>query len=88
MNKAIPIRCPRCDQQGQIRKALIKKTNEVVLLCDECDALWRLDMPLSAERFLQLAPYLESQGLFAYLAEYDFIEDHKGGSPEWRLDKA
>ena len=32
--------CPYCDQ-GEILKALIKSSGEVIYICDECDTMWR-----------------------------------------------
>lgn len=31
--------CPYC-QQGTIMKAIVNKTKEKIMICDECDTVW------------------------------------------------
>lgn len=35
----LEIICPMCDSQGYVLKAKVKKTGEILWICDECDAL-------------------------------------------------
>lgn len=53
--------CPRCEQ-GWIVKVRHKKTGEVVLVCDECEALWIETQPISKAEFTDFDTYFESQG--------------------------
>lgn len=40
--------CPHCIQ-GEIILAVIKKTNEIIKICDECDTLWEEYETISEE---------------------------------------
>jgi len=56
--------CPRCDGQGILHKVIIKKTGEKVWLCDECDALWPLETPISKTTlFHDFSTYVKRYGL-------------------------
>lgn len=38
--------CPYCNQ-GKIYKAIIKSTNEIIFICDECDTVWTSNEKIS-----------------------------------------
>lgn len=51
--------CPRCEQ-GEIKKAIIKKTKVQIYICDECDAIWFSQDKLGDSDFLDFGKYLQS----------------------------
>lgn len=39
--------CPYCNGQGDVLKARIRTTNEMIKICDECDTIWEEHEPVS-----------------------------------------
>ncbi len=68
--------CPRCDDQGNVIAVRIIATGENVFLCDECDALWRKDVPVSVDSFVDFSTYVDQFGL---KGRWDEIEAVKTG---------
>ena len=54
--------CPRCDQ-GEVVRARIIQTNEPVLLCEECDALWLEGETVSASSFIDFSSFMKDRHL-------------------------
>ncbi len=54
--------CPRCDQ-GEVMKARIEKTGEIVHICEECEALWPSDVDVDAAGFVDFKTYVTKFGL-------------------------
>lgn len=54
--------CPRCDGNGLIYKAEIKNLNQIVFVCDECDAIWLQKTNISSDNFLDFETFLEENG--------------------------
>ena len=67
------MKCPRCDQQGDVILVVIRKTGERVLLCDECDALWTEDMEVSKSNFQDFATYVNKYGLNGSWADLEVV---------------
>jgi transcription elongation factor Elf1 len=65
------MRCPRCDNQGTVVKAKIKKTNEIVRICDECDALWPLGVAVELKSFVDFSTFVKPLGLFGLWNEIE-----------------
>jgi ribosomal protein S27AE len=65
--------CPRCGQ-GLLLYATIVATDERIVVCDDCEALWKEDVFVASNKFVDMSTYLESQGL-------------KGGGNELRIDE-
>ncbi len=63
--------CPRCDQQGEVKLVIIKRTRERVYLCNECDALWKEDSGITKSNFTDFSTYAAQFGL---LGTWDEIE--------------
>ena len=63
--------CPRCQGNGIIYKARIIKTQEIIYLCDECDAVW--DSPLEFHKISLIFSddLLRSKGLQGLWDELD-----------------
>lgn len=60
MSDAVP--CPRCHGQGVVLTAKIVRTQELIRICDECDAVWPPDADLDVRRFVDFGTYMERQG--------------------------
>ena len=54
--------CPRCDEQGEIYKVKIKEIDNIIYICDECEACWENKENIKKETFQDLSTYLESKG--------------------------
>jgi hypothetical protein len=61
--------CPRCDEQGLIYKTKILNLGIELNICDECDACWPQNQPISLKGFKDLTIFLEEQNL-----TYDTVE--------------
>jgi hypothetical protein len=44
--------CPLCDGQGELIEVGIEDCHEPLLICDECDSLWKVGNPID-ERYAQ-----------------------------------
>lgn len=66
--------CPRCDGQGEVHFVVIKKTNEKVYLCDECDALWGETEEINKANFTDFGTYVEQFGLQGTWNEIEPVE--------------
>jgi hypothetical protein len=63
--------CPRCDR-GPIVTKVVVATDEVVRVCEECDALWPDTEEPAASGFVDLTDFLaerDRSGLWSELAE-------------------
>ena len=66
--------CPRCE--NNLIKAVVVKTNEPVLICDDCEGLWlESEKSLTGLNDLRLRAYLESNGLQPTWDSVRIIED-------------
>lgn len=66
--------CPRCNHQGHVRPLFIKRTREVVHVCDECDALWLKplrDEPRFEVDFIDFKTYLDSHNVNFESSEWE-----------------
>jgi hypothetical protein len=54
--------CPRCDQ-GEIVKAKITATGEIVHVCQECDALWLDGIKIKGDNFKDFSAFVKPKGL-------------------------
>lgn len=54
--------CPRCEQ-GVILQVRVMDLDEVVYLCDECNAMWHNKEHISAHTFKDYQTYVRSKGL-------------------------
>ncbi|UOO81480.1 hypothetical protein LVJ83_11120 [Uruburuella testudinis] len=83
MNKKIKI-CPAC-VQGYLYHAKPKYLDEEIILCDECDAVWRKDMKIYygeyEKDFYSYVPFMEAHGISGEsiwegeLFDYPYYED-------------
>jgi len=55
--------CPACHHQGWLYPSVIKATGEKVVVCDECEALWKDGEPIVLETSVGMSTYLKSLGL-------------------------
>ena len=55
--------CPRCDGQGNIYKAKVVDLGIIIKICDECEACWKKDEPITLENFNGLTTFLEEHNL-------------------------
>lgn len=63
--------CPYC-RQGEILSALVKKINEKIMICDECDTVWlgRVDKDIG----LNMHAFMASRGLPPLWSELEVEE--------------
>lgn len=66
--------CPRCDQ-GFVIKARIKANNEIIFLCEECDATWFKKDDVKAKGYLDYGTYMESIGLTELWEEIEVVDE-------------
>ena len=55
--------CPVCEGQGNIYKAKVIELGIIIKICDECEACWKEDQPITLENFKGLTTFLEENGL-------------------------
>ncbi|QWI73128.1 3'-5' exonuclease (plasmid) [Bacillus mycoides] len=71
--------CPRCDGNGLIYKAKITNLDQVVYICDECDATWMENHNMKKTNFIDLGTFLHQNACtykttkITYLG-YDWIK--------------
>jgi hypothetical protein len=70
--------CPRCDHQGTVVAVRINATGEVVWLCDECDALWPSNVPITQDNFVDFASYVKPLGLNGRWSEVTVLDEKNG----------
>ncbi|WCE32068.1 hypothetical protein [Vibrio sp. SCSIO 43137] len=51
--------CPRCEQ-GEVVKATIKKTQNTIYVCDECEATWFNKSEIDSKSFVDFGSYMKS----------------------------
>jgi uncharacterized protein (DUF983 family) len=54
--------CPRCGQ-GVLLVATIKMSDERVVVCDECEALWTSEKEPASANFQDMVTFLKSKGI-------------------------
>ena len=67
--------CPHCGQ-GPVHRAVVRKTGEVICLCEECDAVWTNPGETGLTAFLEargLTPSWEELDLLAVMDESDTL---------------
>jgi transcription elongation factor Elf1 len=67
--------CPRCDGQGSVLKAKIIKTNELIFICDECDATWFSLDAVSYQPWVDFGTYMERKNLSSAWNELKILGD-------------
>ena len=55
--------CPRCNQGWVIDLYIPARNMQLVRVCEECEALWLDNQPVSVTHFLDMQTYLQSLGL-------------------------
>lgn len=55
--------CPVCEGQGNIYRAKVIELGMMIKICDECEACWKDDQPVSIEHFKGLRTFLKENGL-------------------------
>lgn len=67
--------CPRCDGQGSVMEVRIKRTNETIFACDECEASWNARGAIGAEEWEDFGTRLKSMGLSPTWAEVEVLRE-------------
>lgn len=62
--------CPRCEQD-YVYQQRIRPLNQVVYLCEECDALWEIGMTLSKETYQDFQSYMQA---FGHRGDWSLVE--------------
>ncbi|WP_019139925.1 hypothetical protein [Noviherbaspirillum massiliense] len=71
------ITCSRCNYQGQIKKLRIKRLEQEVPVCEECDALWLTPLreePVYGVDFIDFKSFLEGQGVKYDASEWEPVD--------------
>lgn len=55
--------CPVCEGQGNIYRAQVVELGIIIKICDECEACWKDDQPITIEYFKGLRTFLKENGL-------------------------
>lgn len=84
----INVCCPICAGQGYVKKMLITALDERVLICDECEATWKIGSPILQSTYTVIDDFLEERGLRydterkyqGYYTENDVIEEIENAS--------
>lgn len=64
--------CPYCDQ-GEIVKAIIKKSNKMIYICDECDTVWTSREKISDTTGLSFYLYANAHNLKPLWTELELL---------------
>jgi hypothetical protein len=70
--------CPRCDEQGLIYKAKVVDLGIIIKICDECEACWKEDQPITLENFNGLTTFLKENNLTyrdAIIEDLEYLEE-------------
>ena len=62
------ILCPLCNGQGSIYEAKIAKSNQIIYICEECDAMW-LTSDIKLDKCINFDEFMRSLGLQALWEE-------------------
>ncbi|MBA8904120.1 ribosomal protein L37AE/L43A [Phyllobacterium sp. P30BS-XVII] len=73
MNADDTITCPRC-RQGLVIPVKVKRTGEVIYLCEECEAVWFSPDTIDYATFNYFNLYMERLGLPDSWAELERIQ--------------
>ena len=65
--------CPRCEQDYVVA-ATIKRTEQRIWVCPECEATWFAEAAIAAPGFIDLGTHLKAQGLTTLWTELDVSE--------------
>ena len=70
--------CPRCEQ-GDVIRGMIISTNEVIYVCQECEASWSNAEDVGKEPFFDFGTYMVGLGLNPLWTELelDFAEKNQ-----------
>ncbi len=71
--------CPRCNQ-GEVNRVIIIKTEEVVNICEECDALWPSGVNIGPSDFIDFATYVKPFGLRGLWSELKVLNNSEKSS--------
>jgi hypothetical protein len=55
--------CPVCEGQGNIYNAKVIDLDILIKICDECEACWKENQPVTLENFKGLTTFLEENDL-------------------------
>lgn len=53
--------CPYCEQ-GDIRKVMVKRSKEIIYICDECDTVWNSHESISNSTGIGFGLYADQRG--------------------------
>ncbi|EGK09935.1 hypothetical protein HMPREF9374_2738 [Desmospora sp. 8437] len=67
--------CPFCDGNGIIMKAKISRLDLDILICNECEAMWKLEDILKEDTFEQFTVWMRNQGMKGLWSELSDIKN-------------
>lgn len=67
--------CPYCDQ-GRIKEAIVKKTKELIYICEECDTVWASNEAVSDSTGIAFDLYAKGRGFAALWSELEILRDN------------
>lgn len=65
--------CPFCDGQGVINKVVIKGTEMILYICDECDTVWKY-IDITEGNCHNFESVMNSLGRKALWSEFSYVE--------------
>lgn len=66
--------CPYCNQ-GRIMKVFVKKTMEIIHICEECDTVWTANKIVSALSGISFDLYAKERELSPLWSELEILKD-------------
>jgi len=67
--------CPICGEYGDLVVARVKKTGKKVIVCTECDSLWKdIEVELLANNAMDVSQFLSESGLAPTWDELEILE--------------
>ena len=77
--------CPRCEQ-GDVIRGIIRSTNEMIYVCQECEASWSKAEDVGTETFFDFGTYMVGLGLNPLWTELelDFAEKTSNNHSSYR----
>jgi hypothetical protein len=70
--------CTECNQ-GFVEKVRVKETNDVVLICEECDSLWLNERDIGTDKVTNFYHFMQGKGLDSARLTVQVLDDGRSG---------
>jgi len=68
--------CPFCEGEGELYQGIIKKNQQIIYICSECDTVW-LEKDFSKDQCVRFETIMDELGLSPLWMELDHLEKVK-----------